>query len=604
MTVAVHPLLTDLAQRIENRSLESRSAYLAMLARMRREMPPRSVLSCGNVAHAAAASDPAQKSAIAGGTVPNLAIITSYNDMLSAHQPFETYPAILKAAARALGVTAQVAGGVPAMCDGVTQGQPGMDLSLFSRDVIAMATGIALSHNVFNGALLLGVCDKIIPGLVIGALAFGHLPAVFVPAGPMPTGLANDEKVRVRQAYATGEVDRAALLDAEMKSYHAPGTCTFYGTANSNQMMMEVMGLHVPATAFVPPGTHLRAALTRHAVKLVLDRATKASGLGEMVDARTFVNAIVGLHATGGSTNHLIHLVAMARAAGYHMLWEDFADAARVTPLICRIYPNGPADVNQFHAAGGLGFVIRTLINAGLLFKDIRTVNGTGLEAYASEPVLEGETLCWRAPPLESLDRSILRAAGDPFQPTGGLVLMTGNLGCAIVKTSALPADRTVISAPARVFDSQAQFLAAFKACVFTADVVVVLRNQGPMANGMPELHGLMPALGVLQHRGLRVALVTDGRLSGASGKILSAIHVTPETKAGGALARIIDGDIVTLNADLGTLNVEVDTATFMARPAHLSAGLDPENGLGRELFGHFRAHVSPADAGAHTLWN
>jgi phosphogluconate dehydratase len=536
--------------------------------------------------------------------VPNLAIVTSYNDMLSAHQPFETYPAILKSAAHALGATAQMAGGVPAMCDGVTQGQPGMELSLFSRDVIAMATGIALSHNVFNGALLLGVCDKIIPGLVIGALSFGHLPAVFVPAGPMPTGLANDEKVRVRQAYAAGEADRTALLDAEMKSYHAPGTCTFYGTANSNQMLMEIMGLHVPATAFAPPGTSLREALTRHAVKLVLDRAQEAIGLGEMVDARTFVNGIVGLHATGGSTNHLIHLVAMARAAGYRVTWEDFADLAEVTPLVCRIYPNGPADVNQFHAVGGLGLVIRTLIDAGLLFEDIRTVNGTGLNAYASEPVMEGEALNWRAPPTASLDRAIIRDAADPFQITGGLALMTGNLGRAIVKTSALPLDRIAITAPARVFDTQAAFLSAFKAGEFTSDVVVVLRNQGPMANGMPELHGLMPPLGVLQHRGLKVALVTDGRLSGASGKILSAIHVTPETKAQGPLARVLDGDVITLDAGQGTLSVDVDAAVFKARSPHVSYATDPETGLGRDLFSHFRARVSPADEGADMLWN
>jgi phosphogluconate dehydratase len=610
VSVAVNPVLVDVAARIEHRSTETRKAYLVMLAKMRREMPPRAGLSCGNIAHAAAACSTPEKDAISGGIVPNVGIVTSYNDMLSAHQPFETYPAILKSAANELGATAQVAGGVPAMCDGVTQGQPGMELSLFSRDVIAMATAISLSHNVFDGALLLGVCDKIIPGLVIGALSFGHLPAVFVPAGPMPTGLPNDEKVRVRQAYAAGEADRTALLDAEMKSYHAPGTCTFYGTANSNQMLMEIMGLHVPATAFAPPGTSLREALTRQAVKTVLDRAREGSagehktGLGEMIDARTFVNGIVGLHSTGGSTNHLIHLVAMARAAGYRITWEDFSELASVTPLVSRIYPNGPADINQFHAVGGLGLVIRSLIDAGLLFEDIGTVNGTGLNAYATEAVMEGDALVWRAPQAASLDEAIIRSPAKPFQATGGLALMTGNLGRAIVKTSALPSDKTSITAPARVFDTQADFTAAFKRGEFTKDVVIVLRNQGPLANGMPELHGLMPPLGVLQHRGLKVALVTDGRLSGASGKILSAIHVTPETKAQGPLSRVLDGDVITLDASTGVLEVDVDAASFNQRMPYVSNTTEPDTGLGRELFSHFRTRVSPADEGADMLWN
>jgi phosphogluconate dehydratase len=593
------PVLKAVRARIEARSAEGRAAYLARLAAMRRDMPPRRKLSCGNLAHAAAACSAHEKLAVATGSAPNLGIVTSFNDMLSAHQPFETYPALLKAAALELGATAQVAGGVPAMCDGVTQGQPGMELSLFSRDVIAMATAISLSHNVFDGALMLGVCDKIVPGLVIGALSFGHLPVAFVPAGPMPSGLPNDEKTRVRQAYATGELGRDALLDAEMKSYHAPGTCTFYGTANSNQMMMELMGLHVPGTAFVPPGTPLRDALTREAVRLVLARAAEGSSMGEMLDSRAFINAMAGLHATGGSTNHLIHLVAMARAAGYRITWEDFADLAKAVPLLARIYPNGSADVNQFQAAGGLAFVTRELIAAGLLFEDVPTLAGTGLSAYAREPVLENGALMWRDPPAVSLAPSILRGVEDAFSPEGGLALVSGSLGRAIVKTSAVAADRQSLTAPARVYESPEAFQADFKANAITGNAIIVVRNQGPKANGMPELHSLMPMLGVLQNRGLRVALLTDGRLSGASGKVLSALHVTPEAREGGAIARLRDGDVITIDSVAGRLDVAVDAREFAARLPAVSNQPSAEAGLGRELFAGFRAGVGRADDGA-----
>jgi phosphogluconate dehydratase len=596
----VQPRLVEIAARIAARSAELRRDYLERLAATRRAMPPRKGLSCGNIAHAVAACTASVKAGIVGGQAPNIAIVTAYNDMLSAHQPLESYPRLIKAAAARLGATAQVAGGVPAMCDGVTQGQPGMELSLFSRDVIAMATAVSLTHNVFDAALMLGVCDKIVPGLVIGALAFGHLPTAFVPAGPMPSGLPNDEKVRVRQAYAAGEVGREALLEAEMKSYHAPGTCTFYGTANTNQMLMEIMGLHAPGSAFAPPGTPLRDALTEETVRLV---TAGAPGVGEMLDARSFVNAIVGLHATGGSTNHLIHLVAMARAAGLLVTWEDFADLATTVPLVARIYPNGSADVNQFHAAGGVAFVIRALLEAGLLFEDVGTVAGAGLAAYAREAVLIDGALTWREVPSESPDPAIVRSVADPFQPTGGLALVTGNLGRGIVKTSAVAADKRAIRAPARVFDSQQAFADAFKAGAFAQDVVVVLRGQGPKANGMPELHGLMPPLGVLQGRGLRVALVTDGRLSGASGKILSALHVTPETAAGGPLSRLRDGDIIRLDAERGVLEAEVPAPELAARSPMMSNDPEAAHGLGRDLFAHFRAGVSAADQGADLLW-
>lgn len=544
--------------------------------------------------------------AVARGDVPNLGIVTAYNDMLSAHQPFATYPDLIKQEANALGATAQVAGGVPAMCDGVTQGQPGMELSLFSRDVIAMATAISLSHNVFDAALMLGVCDKIVPGLVMGALSFGHLPTVFVPAGPMPTGLSNDEKTRVRQAYAVGEVGRDALLESEMKSYHAPGTCTFYGTANSNQMMMEIMGLHVPGAAFVPPGTPLRDAMTRAAVRLSLNAARTPQGvrgIGERLDAEAFVNAIVGLHATGGSTNHLLHLVAMARAAGLVIGWEDFADLAAVVPLLARVYPNGPADVNQFHAAGGIAFVIRELLRAGLLFRDIETIAGNDLTDYGREPFLHDGELTYRDLPQESPVPSIVRTIENPFQDTGGLALLTGNLGRSVAKTSAVRQDRLALTAPARVFESQEQFLEAFKNNEFDSDVVIVVRQQGPRANGMPELHSLMPALGVMENRGLRVALLTDGRLSGASGKILSALHVTPEAASGGAIGLLQDGDLITIDAARGRFEVTLDAATLAARAPMRSNSAKADASLGRDLFSVLRASVGRADLGAASLW-
>jgi len=599
-------VLEDVAARITARSGALRREYLDRMDEVRRSYPPRRKLSCGNLAHAAAACSAGEKMAVATGTAPNLGIVTAYNDMLSAHQPFATYPDLIKEEARAAGATAQVAGGVPAMCDGVTQGQPGMELSLFSRDVIAMSTAVSLSHNVFDAVLMLGVCDKIVPGLVMGALSFGHLPTVFVPAGPMATGLSNDEKTRVRQAYATGEVGRDALLASEMKSYHAPGTCTFYGTANSNQMMMEIMGLHVPGAAFVPPGTPLRDALTRAAVRLSVDavRAPEGvRGIGERLVPKSFVNAIVGLHATGGSTNHLLHLVAMARSAGFVITWEDFSDLAVVVPLLARIYPNGPADVNQFHAAGGIAFVIRELLRGGLLFRDVETIAGSDLAAYAREPWLQDGELAYRDVAGDVTEPSILRPIDDPFQATGGLALLTGNLGRAVVKTSAVKPERLTLTAPARVFEGQEQFLDAFKANQLDRDVIVVIRQQGPKANGMPELHGLMPALGALESRGLRVALLTDGRLSGASGKILSALHVTPEAESGGPIGLIQNGDVITIDAAAGRLELAVDAATLAARvPVRLNSAAANAS-LGRDLFSVFRTSVGRADLGAATFW-
>ncbi|MGL5447223.1 MAG: phosphogluconate dehydratase [Rhabdaerophilum sp.] len=599
----VSSMLDVVLKRIEARSRETRTAYLAMIRRVRANNPPRRKLSCGNLAHAAAACGVGDKEKVANATAPNIGIVTSYNDMLSAHQPLEAYPGILKTAAASLGATAQVAGGVPAMCDGITQGQPGMELSLFSRDVIAMATAVSLSHNVFDAGLMLGVCDKIVPGLVMGALSFGHLPVAFVPAGPMPTGLPNDEKARVRQAYAAGEVGRDKLLEAEMKSYHAPGTCTFYGTANSNQMLMEFMGLHVPGAAFIKPGTPLREALTKEAVRLVLAKAESGQGIGEWLDARSFINAIVGLHATGGSTNHLIHLVAMARSAGFRITWEDFADLASVVPLLARIYPNGSADVNQFHAAGGLAFVMRELLHAGLLFEDVETLAGRGLAPYAREPVLENGTMVYRDPPEISPQPGILRPMGNPFQPTGGIALVRGGVGRGIVKTSAIAAEKQSLTAPARVFETPEQFQAVFKANGITENTIIVIRNQGPMANGMPELHSLMPALGVLENRGLRVALLTDGRLSGASGKVLSALHVTPEAKEGGPISKLRDGDIITIDSAGGHLDVAVDPREMAQRMPAIPNNLDVEEGLGREMFAGFRAVVGRADEGAAIFW-
>jgi len=597
--MTLHPTIENVTARIRARSADHRGAYLARLRRAADEGPARAHLSCGNQAHAYAASG-ADKDSLAGHRAPNLGIVTAYNDMLSAHQPFERFPDLIRQAARAAGGTAQVAGGVPAMCDGVTQGQAGMELSLFSRDVIALAAGVALSHNTFDGALYLGVCDKIVPGLVIAAATFGHLPGIFVPAGPMTSGLPNDEKAKVRQKFAAGEIGRDELMAAEMASYHGPGTCTFYGTANSNQMLMEFMGLHLPGASFVNPGTPLRDALTVAAVERAL--AITALGnsytpVGEVLDERAFVNGIVGLMATGGSTNLVIHLPAMARAAGIVLEIEDFAELSASTPLMAKVYPNGLADVNHFHAAGGLGYMIGELLEAGLLHPDTRTVAGEGLARYAEEPGLRDGRLIWESGPRHSANDRILRPVANPFQPSGGLRALEGNLGRAIVKTSAIAADRHVIEAPARVFEDQDAVRAAFKAGAFTSDVVVVVRFQGPAANGMPELHALLPLLAVLQDRGLRVALVTDGRMSGASGKVPSALHVSPEAAAGGMLARLRDGDILRLDAEAGRLDVLTEGVAERA-----PAPFDPvanAHGNGRELFELFRRNVGLASDGA-----
>ncbi|MCL4187931.1 MAG: phosphogluconate dehydratase [Rhodobacteraceae bacterium] len=591
--------IAAVTDRIRDRSRETRGRYLERIARAAADGPARAHLACGNQAHAYAASGP-DKGALAAGRAPHLGIVTAYNDMLSAHQPFERFPEAIRAAARAAGATAQVAGGVPAMCDGVTQGRAGMELSLFSRDVIALSAAVALSHDCFDAALFLGVCDKIVPGLVIAAASFGHLPAVFVPAGPMTSGLPNDEKAKVRQAFAEGRAGRAELMAAEMTSYHGPGTCTFYGTANSNQMLMEIMGLHLPGASFVNPGTPLRAALTAAAVARAA--AITAQGndwrpAGRILDERAFVNGIAGLMATGGSTNLVMHLPAMARAAGVIIELEDFDAISAAVPLMARVYPNGLADVNHFHAAGGLAFLIGELLEAGLLHPDTETVAGTGLARYTREPRLGDGGLDWVERPAETLDRAILRPAAAPFQPTGGLRRLSGNLGTGIIKVSAVAPGRQVVEAPARVFDSQEAVKAAFRAGAFTADAVVVVRFQGPRANGMPELHSLTPLLSVLQDRGLKVALVTDGRMSGASGKVPAAIHLCPEAADGGPLARLRDGDLIRLDAAAGRLDViGVDLAARSPAAPDLAANA---TGTGRELFEAFRRAVGPATAGA-----
>ena len=589
-------------ERIRARSAASRGPYLDRLARAAAEGPARAHLSCSNAAHVYAATGQ-DKAALATGRAPHLGIVTAYNDMLSAHQPFEDYPARIRAAARAAGATAQVAGGVPAMCDGVTQGRAGMELSLFSRDVIAMAGGVAMSHDCFDAALWLGVCDKIVPGLVMAAATFGHVPAIFVPAGPMPSGIPNDEKARVRQRFATGQATREELMAAEMASYHGPGTCTFYGTANTNQMLMEFMGLHMPGAAFVNPGTPLRDALTDAAVA----RAAAITALGNdwrpaghILDERAFVNGIVGLMATGGSTNLVLHLPAMARAAGIHLDLQDFADISAAVPLMARVYPNGLADVNHFHAAGGLAYLVGELLDAGLLHEDVKTVAGDGLHRYAQEPRLLDGALVWGDGPKATLNDRIVRPHADPFAATGGLAQLAGNLGRGVIKVSAVPADRHVIEAPARVFHDQAAVKVAFQRGEFTGDTVVVVRFQGPRANGMPELHALTPVLSVLQDRGHRVALVTDGRMSGASGKVPAAIHVSPEAAMGGPLARVQDGDIIRVDAVAGTL--QVLTPGFEDRApvvADLSAN---DFGTGRELFARLRMGATTAEEGGSIL--
>ena len=597
----LNSVVAEVTAAIVERSRATRAAYLARIEAARGEGPGRAKLSCANWAHAFAASPPGDKLRALSGSAPNIGIVSSYNDMLSAHQPMERYPDLIREAAREAGATAQFAGGVPAMCDGVTQGRPGMELSLFSRDVIAMSTAVALTHDAFDGALCLGVCDKIVPGLVIGALSFGHLPTIFVPAGPMPSGITNAEKSRVRALYAEGKAGRDALLEVEMKAYHGPGTCTFYGTANSNQMLMEVMGLHMPGTAFVHPNTPLREALTKAAARRVAEIGAGSNAytpLGWVMDEKAVVNGVVGLLATGGSTNHALHLPAMARTAGIELTWDDFDRLSRVTPLLARVYPNGQADVNQFQAAGGLAFVIAELLAAGLLHEDVLTVAGPGLRRYAQEPFLDEGRLVWRDTVSQSLDPAVLRPVSDPFDREGGMRVLTGGLGRAVIKTSAVAPAHRLVEAPARVFDDQAAFIAAFKAGELDRDVVAVIRFQGPQANGMPELHSLSPIMGILQDRGHKVALVTDGRMSGASGKTPAAIHVTPEAAAGGVLARVRDGDLIRLDADSGLLDIKVDADELARRPEDRPS-VDSDHGFGRELFVHMRRTAGPADRGA-----
>ncbi|MBE1471191.1 phosphogluconate dehydratase [Kibdelosporangium phytohabitans] len=601
MHTKLHRVVGDVTQRIAERSAPTRQAYLDRVRGMATDGPARAGMACSNLAHGFAACEGADRLAVRGLTKPGVAIVSSYNDLLSAHQPLHEYPEWLKDSVREVGGVAQFAGGVPAMCDGITQGRAGMELSLFSREVIAMSTAIALSHEMFDGALLLGVCDKIVPGLLIGALSFGHLPAILVPAGPMTSGLPNKEKARVRQLFAEGLATREQLLAAESASYHGPGTCTFYGTANSNQMVVEVMGLHLPGSSFVHPHTPLRRALTEEAGRQIV-RLTQTRGqytpISEIVDEKSIVNGVVALLATGGSTNHTLHLPAVAAAAGIQLTWDDFADLSAVVPLVARVYPNGSADINHFQAAGGVQFLVNTLLDAGLLHRDVQTVAGGGLDLYRQEPVLENGKLIWRDGPVDSLDTTVLRSVDDPFEPDGGLRMLSGNLGRAVIKVCAVQHENWIVEAPARVFENQEQLTAAFKAGELNRDVVVVVRNQGPKANGMPELHGLTPALGALMDRGHKVALVTDGRMSGASGKVPAAIQVSPESVAGGPLARLRDGDVIRLDAEHGRLEVLAGPAEFAARPA---ADVDRPawEGTGRELFSALRNAVGPAEHGA-----
>jgi len=594
--------LNDTIHRVTQRVIENsrgpRAAYLDMIAREVDNQPDRRAISCSNLAHAYAGAQEDQ-AALKSHAGANIGIVTAYNDMLSAHQPYGRYPERLKIYAREIGATAQVAGGTPAMCDGVTQGQAGMELSLFSRDTIAMSTAVALSHAMYDGALMLGICDKIVPGLLMGALRFGHLPAIFVPSGPMPSGLPNKEKQRVRQLYAEGKASRADLLESESASYHSPGTCTFYGTANSNQMMMEMMGLHLPGAAFIQPGTKLRQALDREAVHRVAAIGLTGNAyrpLGKCVDEKAIVNAAIGLLATGGSTNHAIHIPAMARAAGVRIDWTDLAELSSAVPLLTRVYPNGSGDVNHFHDAGGMGFVIGELLDAGLAHRDLLTVGGDDMGDYAREPALEGDALTWRDVGANG-DETMLRSASDPFQADGGMRLVEGNLGRATFKTSAVEPSRYTIEAPCRVFETQIAVTEAFKTGELDRDVVVVVRHQGPRANGMPELHSLTPPLGVLQDRGYRVALVTDGRMSGASGKVPAAIHCTPEALGGGPLSLLQDGDVVRLCAKDGTLSTTADLAARSPAPAPA-----PEDGMGRELFAIMRAQADGAEQGASAM--
>ena len=600
----MNQVVDRVTRRIQERSEQSRGDYLARIQVAASTGPSRSGLSCSNLAHGMAASSQLEKRSLAGSTIPNIAIISAYNDMLSAHQPFETFPALIKETAAKSGAVAQFAGGVPAMCDGVTQGQDGMDLSLFSRDVIAMSTAIALSHNMFDAALCLGICDKIVPGLLIGALSFGHLPVAFVPAGPMVSGLPNKEKARIREEFAVGKIGREELLAAESASYHSPGTCTFYGTANSNQMLMEFMGLQLPGGSFVNPGTDLRHHLTEEVVRTVLG----ITGLGDdympiahVVDEKAIVNAIVGLLATGGSTNHTLHLVAIAAAAGVIIDWDDFSELSAEIPLLARVYPNGLADVNHFHAAGGLGYMITQLLDAGLLHEDVNTILGPGLRRFCQEPVVEAGKLDWRPAQTRSLDREVLRPANEPFDKEGGLRVVDGNVGRAIVKVSAVDEIHYQVTARARVFQSQAAFVEAFNNDELEMDFVAVLPAQGPCANGMPELHKLTPYLGVLQNRGFKVALLTDGRMSGASGKVLAAIQVTPEAIKGGTIGKIKNDDMVTIDSAAGVLSVSADDDPA-ARPATSYDLASNHVGMGRDLFAAFRKQTGSAETGATIL--
>ena len=601
----MHPTLIEVTDRICKRSKKSRESYLQRIDRAAAAGPSRHTMSCSNLAHGIAACSADDKASLVDGPTANIAIISSYNDMLSAHQPFEAFPDIIRKAAHEAGAVAQFAGGVPAMCDGVTQGRPGMELSLFSRDVIAQSTAIALSHDMFDAGICLGVCDKIVPGLLMGALSFGHLPMVFAPAGPMESGLPNKEKARVREEYAAGRVGRDELLKSESASYHSAGTCTFYGTANSNQMLMEFMGLQLPGGSFVNPGTPLRNALTSEAVRSVLQLLPTGdhyTPIGRIVDEKAIVNAIIGLLATGGSTNHTIHLVAIAAAAGIRINWDDFSDLSAVIPQLTRIYPNGQADVNHFHAAGGLGFTMSSLLDAGLLHDDVQTILGPGLKAFCREPVLEGGAVAWKPVTSQSLDTSVLRPVDEAFNDHGGLRLVQGNLGRAVIKTSAVKEKYHRIEAPARVFDSQQGFVDAFNRGEFTTDMVVVLTHQGPSSNGMPELHQLTPFLRVLQASGLRVALLTDGRMSGASGQVLAAIHVTPDTLGGGFIGKVQDGDIVVIDAVDGIMKVHVSDEALSQRPDPGPGSEDSADGMGRELFDVFRKHVGETEAGGTVL--
>ncbi|MBS0383282.1 MAG: phosphogluconate dehydratase [Proteobacteria bacterium] len=598
----LNPVIAEVTRRITERSHDSRHVYLARIDAARIDGPRRRKAGCSNQAHGFAASPQGDKGKLRHGGTPNLGIVSAYNDMLSAHQPYENYPALIRRVAREAGATAQMAGGVPAMCDGITQGRAGMQLSLFSREVIALSAAVALSHDMFDSVLFLGICDKIVPGLLTAALSFGHLPAIFVPAGPMPSGLPNQDKAAIRRRFAAGEVGTEALMDAEAGAYHTAGTCTFYGTANSNQMLMEIMGLHLPGASFINPGTPLRDALTAAAVRRAADITAlgdEYTPIGRMLDERNFVNGIIGLNATGGSTNHLLHLVAAAGVAGIRITLEDFDAISRVVPLLARVYPNGYADVNHFHKAGGMPFLIGSLLDAGLLHRDAHTVWGDNMDAYRNTPSLdEHGTLTW-TPVTQSGNPHILRPATEPFSPDGGLRILSGNLGRAVIKVSAVAPEHMNVEAPAVVFTEQADVVAAFERGELDHDCVVVVRFQGPRAIGMPELHKLTPALSVLQDRGHHVALVTDGRMSGASGKVPAAIHVTPEAAAGGPLAKLRDGDRVRLDASTGSLQVLVDEAEWTARTPATHDLSAQHAGCGRELFALFRNAAAGADAGA-----